>query len=99
MAIRRRHMRYTEAKLAKIADEMLVDIEKETVDWMPNYDATREEPKVLPAKLPNLLLNGALGIAVGMATSIPTHNLTEIATPFCILPKIPTRQPKIFWNS
>ena len=70
--------RYTEAKLAKIADEMLVDIEKETVDWMPNYDATREEPKVLPAKLPNLLLNGALGIAVGMATSIPTHNLTEI---------------------
>ena len=71
--------RYTEAKLAKIADEMLVDIEKETVDWMPNYDATREEPKVLPAKLPNLLLNGALGIAVGMATSIPTHNLTEIS--------------------
>ena len=70
-------MRYTEAKLAKIADEMLVDIEKETVDWMPNYDATREEPKVLPAKLPNLLLNGALGIAVGMATSIPTHNLTR----------------------
>ena len=71
--------RYTEAKLAKIADEMLVDIEKETVDWMPNYDATRDEPKVLPAKLPNLLLNGALGIAVGMATSIPTHNLNEIA--------------------
>jgi DNA gyrase subunit A len=72
-------MRYTEAKLAKIADEMMMDIEKETVDWMPNYDATREEPKVLPAKLPNLLLNGALGIAVGMATSIPTHNLNEIA--------------------
>jgi DNA gyrase subunit A len=71
--------RYTEAKLAKIADEMLIDIDKETVDWMPNYDATREEPKVLPAKLPNLLLNGAIGIAVGMATSIPTHNLTEIA--------------------
>lgn len=71
--------RYTEAKLAKIADEMLVDIEKETVDWMPNYDATRDEPKVLPAKLPNLLLNGALGIAVGMATSIPTHNLSEVA--------------------
>jgi DNA gyrase subunit A len=71
-------MRYTEAKLAKIADEMLLDIEKETVDWMPNYDATRDEPKVLPAKLPNLLLNGALGIAVGMATSIPPHNLTEL---------------------
>ena len=71
--------RYTEAKLSKISEEMLVDIEKETVDWMANYDATREEPKVLPAKLPNLLLNGALGIAVGMATSIPTHNLNEIA--------------------
>ena len=71
--------RYTEAKLAKIADEMLIDIEKETVDWMPNYDATREEPRVLPAKLPNLLLNGSLGIAVGMATSIPTHNLTEVS--------------------
>ena len=70
--------RYTEAKLSKIAEEMLRDIEKETVDWMPNYDATREEPKVLPAKLPNLLLNGAIGIAVGMATSIPTHNLTEL---------------------
>ena len=61
-------MRYTEAKLAPIANEMMTDIEKETVDWMPNYDATRDEPKVLPAKLPNLLLNGALGIAVGMAT-------------------------------
>ena len=71
--------RYTEAKLSRIADELLFDIEKETVDWIPNYDATREEPTVLPAKLPNLLLNGTLGIAVGMATSIPTHNLTEIA--------------------
>jgi len=70
--------RYTEAKLSKIAGEMLLDIEKETVDWMPNYDATRDEPKVLPAKLPNLLLNGTLGIAVGMATSIPPHNLNEI---------------------
>ncbi len=70
--------RYTEAKLAKIAEEMLFDIEKETVEWMPNYDATRNEPKTLPAKLPNLLLNGTLGIAVGMATSIPPHNLSEI---------------------
>ncbi len=70
--------RYTEAKLAKIAEEMLFDIEKETVEWMPNYDATRNEPKTLPAKLPNLLLNGTLGIAVGMATSIPPHNLGEI---------------------
>ena len=72
-------IRYTEAKLAKIAEEMLFDIEKETVEWMPNYDATRDEPKVLPAKLPNLLLNGTLGIAVGMATSIPPHNLGEVA--------------------
>jgi len=71
-------MRYTESRLSKIANEMLVDIEKETVEWQPNYDATREEPKVLPAKLPNLLLNGSLGIAVGMTTSIPPHNLTEV---------------------
>jgi DNA gyrase subunit A len=72
-------MRYTEAKLAAIANEMLSDIEKETVDWIPNYDGTRNEPTVLPAKLPNLLLNGVSGIAVGMATSIPPHNLNEIA--------------------
>jgi DNA gyrase subunit A len=72
-------MRYTEAKLSAIANEMMVDIEKETVNWIPNYDATRDEPTVLPARLPNLLLNGAVGIAVGMATSIPPHNLNEIA--------------------
>ncbi|TSC81704.1 MAG: DNA gyrase subunit A [Parcubacteria group bacterium Gr01-1014_20] len=72
-------MRYTESRLAKISDEMLSDIEKETVDWQPNYDGFRQEPKVLPARLPNLLLNGTLGIAVGMATSIPPHNLTEVA--------------------
>jgi DNA gyrase subunit A len=71
-------MRYTESKMSAIAEELLLDIEKETVDWMPNYDATREEPKVFPAKLPNLLLNGTVGIAVGMATNIPTHNLGEI---------------------
>jgi len=71
-------MRYTEVRLSKIAEELLLDIEKETVDWTPNYDATREEPKVLPAKLPNLLLNGSLGIAVGMTTNIPPHNLTEV---------------------
>jgi DNA gyrase subunit A len=70
--------RYTEAKLARIAEELLFDIDKETVEWMANYDATRDEPKTLPAKLPNLLLNGALGIAVGMATSIPPHNLSEL---------------------
>lgn len=70
--------RYTEAKLSKIAEELLFDIEKETVDWVPNYDGTTQEPKVLPAKLPNLLLNGTSGIAVGMATNIPPHNLGEI---------------------
>ena len=71
-------MRYTEAKLSKIAEEMLLDIDKETVDWADNYDATRKEPTVLPAKLPQLLLNGSMGIAVGMATNIPPHNLGEI---------------------
>lgn len=70
--------RYTEAKISKIAEELLIDIDKETVDWIPNYSETRMEPKVLPAKVPNLLLNGAVGIAVGMATNIPPHNLTEI---------------------
>jgi len=71
-------MRYTEAKLGKIAEELLYDIEKNTVDFIPNYDGSHNEPAVLPAKLPNLLLNGTMGIAVGMATSIPPHNLTEI---------------------
>ncbi len=71
--------RYTESRLSKIASEILHDIEKETVDWQLNYDSSREEPKYLPAKLPNLLLNGTMGIAVGMATSIPPHNLNEIA--------------------
>ncbi len=70
--------RYTECRLSKIAEELLFDIEKETVNFVPNYDGTRQEPKVLPAKLPNLLLNGAVGIAVGMATSIPPHNLREV---------------------
>lgn len=71
-------MRYTEAKLTGIAEEMLMDIDKETVDFKPNYDGSHDEPKVLPSKLPNLLLNGTLGIAVGMATNIPPHNLTEL---------------------
>jgi DNA gyrase subunit A len=71
-------MRYTEARLAKIAEEMLVDIEKNTVDFMPNFDDSLEEPVVLPARLPNLLLNGSAGIAVGMATNIPPHNLGEV---------------------
>lgn len=71
-------MRYTESKLQRIADEMLVDIEKNTVDFVPNYDGSHREPLVLPAKLPNLLLNGTVGIAVGMATNIPPHNLGEL---------------------
>ncbi len=71
-------MRYTEAKLTAVAEEMLFDIEKDTVSFVPNYDGSHEEPSVLPAKLPNLLLNGTMGIAVGMATSIPPHNLSEL---------------------
>ncbi|HBE87998.1 MAG TPA: DNA gyrase subunit A [Elusimicrobia bacterium] len=71
-------MRYTEARLSGIAGELLADIEKETVKWTPNYDGSMVEPSVLPAKLPNLLVNGSSGIAVGMATNIPTHNLTEV---------------------
>lgn len=70
--------RYTEAKMERVADELLADIDKETVDFRDNYDGTRQEPAVLPAKLPNLLLNGQIGIAVGMATSIPPHNLSEL---------------------
>lgn len=71
-------MRYTEAKLAAIAEEMLFDIDKDTVDFIPNFDGSQKEPRVMPAKLPNLLLNGTMGIAVGMATNIPPHNLTEL---------------------
>ncbi|MBU0661325.1 DNA gyrase subunit A [Patescibacteria group bacterium] len=71
-------MRYTEAKLQKIAEEMLLDIEKKTVDFIENYDGSGSEPRVLPSKLPNLLLNGSMGIAVGMATNIPPHNLSEL---------------------
>ena len=71
-------MRYTEVRMAKIAHELLADIDRETVDFVPNYDESEAEPEVLPAKLPNLLINGAAGIAVGMATNIPPHNLREI---------------------
>ena len=70
--------RYTEARMSKIANEMLRDIDKETVDWDPNFDESRKEPRVLPARFPNLLVNGSSGIAVGMATNIPPHNLTEV---------------------
>ncbi|HQV27052.1 MAG TPA: DNA gyrase subunit A [Thermoflexales bacterium] len=71
-------MRYTEVRLSRLAEELLTDLEKDTVDWQENYDGTLEEPKVLPALLPNLLLNGATGIAVGMATNIPPHNIVEL---------------------
>src|SRR5690349_15016445 len=73
-------MRYTECRLARISDEMLTEIDQDTVTFRPNYDGTREEPVVLPARVPNMLINGATGIAVGMATNIPPHNLTEVCT-------------------
>jgi DNA gyrase subunit A len=78
-------MRYTEARLTKLAEEMLADIDKETVDFRPNYDESRTEPLVLPAKVPNLLVNGAGGIAVGYATNIPTHNLAEVVAGLMML--------------
>ena len=78
--------RYTEARLSKISNEMLRDIDKETVDWDPNFDESRKEPRVLPSRFPNLLVNGSSGIAVGMATNIPPHNLTEVINAcICIL--------------
>ncbi|MBQ2177725.1 MAG: DNA topoisomerase (ATP-hydrolyzing) subunit A, partial [Oscillospiraceae bacterium] len=78
--------RYTEARMAKMANEMLRDIDKETVDWDPNFDETRKEPRVLPSRFPNLLVNGSSGIAVGMATNIPPHNLTEVINAcICVL--------------
>ena len=78
--------RYTEARMSKIANEMLRDIDKDTVDWDPNFDETRREPRVLPSRFPNLLVNGSSGIAVGMATNIPPHNLTEVINAcVCIL--------------
>ena len=78
--------RYTEARLSKISNEMLRDIEKDTVDWDPNFDESRKEPRVLPCRFPNLLVNGSSGIAVGMATNIPPHNLTEVINAtICVL--------------
>ena len=78
--------RYTEARLARLSDEMLQDIEKETVDWDPNYDESTQEPKVLPSRFPNLLVNGSSGIAVGMATNIPPHNMREVINAcICVL--------------
>jgi len=82
-------MRYTEARLSKIGEEMLTDLEKETVDFVSNYDGTLNEPVVLPAKIPNLLINGTTGIAVGVATNIPPHNLTEVCDALIYLIKNP----------
>src|ERR687896_509383 len=73
-------MRYTECRLARLSDELLTEIDQDTVAFRPNYDGTRTEPVVLPSRIPNLLINGATGIAVGMATNIPPHNLNEICT-------------------
>ncbi|MBX3300197.1 MAG: DNA gyrase subunit A [Acidobacteria bacterium] len=86
-------MRYTEVRLAKIADEVLADIEKETVDFQPNYDGRLSEPTVLPTRIPNLLVNGSEGIAVGMATKIPPHNLTEVLDACIALLKNPQISP------
>ena len=77
--------RYTESKMSKISLEMLRDIDKQTVDFMPNYDDRLQEPVVLPARFPNLLVNGSTGIAVGMATNMPPHNLTEVIDAMCAL--------------
>src|SRR6516225_10593425 len=82
-------MRYTEARLAKIAEELLADIEKETVDFVPNFDETEKEPVVLPSRVPNMLVNGASGIAVGMATNIPPHNLREVCDALIALIETP----------
>src|SRR5512145_2828885 len=78
-------MRYTEARLAKVAHELLADIDKDTVGFVPNFDESLQEPLVLPTKVPNLLINGSSGIAVGMATNVPPHNLTEITDALVML--------------
>jgi len=83
-------MRYTEARMARIAHEMLADIDKDTVDFVPNYDDNEQEPVVLPARIPNLLVNGSTGIAVGMATNIPPHNMTEVVDALILLIDDPT---------
>ena len=87
-------MRYTEIRMAKIAHEMLIDLDKETVDFVPNYDESMNEPQVLPSKIPSLLVNGSSGIAVGMATNIPPHNLTEIVNAIHAL----IDNPEITWQ-
>src|SRR4249920_2833994 len=88
-------MRYTEVRMSKFANELLADIDRETADFVPNYDESEHEPAVLPARVPNLLVNGASGIAVGMATNIPPHNLTEVVNALLAVledPEIPLVQ-------
>jgi DNA gyrase subunit A len=87
-------MRYTEAKLAQIADEVLRDIEKNTVPFVPNFDDTLKEPLVLPSLLPMLAVNGASGIAVGMATNIPPHNLSEVIDALALIIEKPNIAPE-----
>ena len=87
--------RYTEARMSKMAVELLTDIEKKTVDFGPNFDETKEEPKVLPSRFPNLLVNGSTGIAVGMATNIPPHNLGEVIDGIVAL----IDDPELIWHS
>jgi len=91
-------MRYTECRLAKTAEAMLEDLEKDTVDWMDNFDGTLKEPTVLPAKFPNLLVNGSSGIAVGMATNIPPHNLNEVVDALTLLIDNPTAELQDLYN-
>src|SRR5205807_686834 len=90
--------RYTEARLTRIATEMLADIDKDTVDFIPNYDESREEPTVLPTRYPNLLVNGSGGIAVGMATNIPPHNLSEVIEATIYLIQNPGAKLKTLMN-
>jgi DNA gyrase subunit A len=84
--------RYTEAKMTKLVEYMLADIEKETVDFRDNFDTTKQEPTVLPTRIPNLLMNGVMGIAVGMATNIPPHNLSELIDAIEYLLKVPNTE-------
>ena len=86
-------MRYTEARLTRLAMEMLRDLDEDTVDFAPNYDGRKQEPLVLPARFPNLLVNGSTGIAVGMATNIPPHNLREVIDAVDRLHRRPGRSP------
>src|SRR6266536_1073599 len=91
-------MRYTEIRMTGLAEEMLADIEKETVDFIPNYDDSLKEPAVLPSRIPNLLINGAAGIAVGMATNIPPHNISEVIDALVALVETPDLTIKQLMN-